>query len=197
MTTRPLTLASDRRAQLGGLLFLGSLLIFFVASIMLYILYAFERRAEPQTAAALPATFLLSTSLLIGVSGVLHAATRAVRREQRRRLVVYLGTGVAAACVFMGVQMLAMSEMLNDPQFASAPHKGVFGMVIVLAVLHGLHVAGGVIALALVAARAAIGRYDHERYWAVDFSAMYWHFLDVIWLCMLVAFWMTTGGVRL
>ena len=67
-------------------------------------------------------------------------------------------------------------------------------MVIVLAVLHGLHVAGGVIALGIVAARAAIGRYDHERYWAVDFSALYWHFLDVIWLCMLTAFWWTTGG---
>ncbi|WP_164101735.1 cytochrome c oxidase subunit 3 [Candidatus Laterigemmans baculatus] len=197
MTTRPLALASDRRAQQGGLLFLTSLLMFFLGSILIYVLYAVARRGEPQTLEPLPATFLLSTALLLAISGVLHVATRAVRREQRRRLVLLLAGSVVAALAFMALQMFAMWEMMSKPEFTATPHKGVFGMVIVLAVLHGLHVAGGVIALALVASRAAIGRYDHERYWAIDFSAMYWHFLDAIWLCMLVAFWVTTGGVQL
>lgn len=197
MTTRPLALASDRRAQQGGLLFLGSLSMFFLGSILIYVLYAMARREEPQALQPLPTTFLLSTALLIGISGVLHAATRAVRREQRRRLVAYLGVAVVGALAFLAMQMFAMWEMMREPQFTATPHKGVFGMVIVLAVLHGLHVVGGVIALALVVARAAVGRYDHERYWAVDFSAMYWHFLDAIWLCMLIAFWSTTGGIDL
>lgn len=197
MSTRSLALASDRRAQQGGLLFLGSLLVFFLASIMLYLLYAFWRRDEPQSAANLPSLFLISTVCLLGISLLVHAATRAVRREQRTRLVSYLAITVVAAMAFMGIQLLAMREMFHSPIFASSPHKGVYGMVIVLAVLHGLHVAGGVIALGIVAVRAAIGRYDHERYWAVDFSALYWHFLDVIWLCMLMAFWMTTGGFQL
>jgi cytochrome c oxidase subunit 3 len=67
-------------------------------------------------------------------------------------------------------------------------------MVIVLAVLHALHVMGGIIALALVTARAGLGRYDHERFWAIQFSAYYWHFLDLVWIVMLVAFWATSGG---
>ena len=72
--------------------------------------------------------------------------------------------------------------------------KGVVGMVVVLAVLHALHVLGGVVALGLVAVRSLKGRYDHERHWPVDFTAQYWHFLDVVWLCMLAVFWLTTGG---
>lgn len=194
MSTRSLALSSDRRAQQGGLLFLVSLLVFFLASIVFYLLYASWRHDEPQTAAELPRTFLISTVCLIGISLLVHAATRAVRREQRKRLVAYLGVTVVAAIVFMVIQLLAMRQMFHTPDFVASPHKGVYGMVIVLAVLHGLHVAGGVIALGIVAARAAIGRYDHERYWAIDFSALYWHFLDVIWLCMLAAFWWTTGG---
>jgi len=39
-----------------------------------------------------------------------------------------------------------------------------------------------------------MGKYDHERYWPVEFSAHYWHFLDLVWLCMLAVFMMTTGG---
>ncbi len=73
---------------------------------------------------------------------------------------------------------------------------GVSGMVVVLAFLHALHVAGGVLALGIVGARSLLGKYDHERYWAVDFAALYWHFLDVVWVSMLVVFWLTTGGFR-
>ena len=67
-------------------------------------------------------------------------------------------------------------------------------MVVVLAFLHALHVAGGIIALGVVAVRASHGRYDHERHFAVDFTANYWHFLDIVWLVMLASFWATTSG---
>jgi cytochrome c oxidase subunit 3 len=87
--------------------------------------------------------------------------------------------------------------MLGGPALRGGTGKGVAGMVAVLALLHALHVAGGVIALGIVSVRAVLGRYDHERHWPVDFAAQYWHFLDAVWLCMLAAFWLTTGGFEL
>jgi cytochrome c oxidase subunit 3 len=99
-----------------------------------------------------------------------------------------------AAVLFMNVQFRAMVEMLSGPATYHGTGKGVAGMVVVLALLHALHVLGGVVALAVVSVRSYLGRYDHERYWPVDFTAQYWHFLDAVWLCMLTAFWMTTGG---
>ena len=70
-------------------------------------------------------------------------------------------------------------------------------MVYVLALLHALHVAGGVVALGIVSTRSWLGRYDHERHWPVDFTAQYWHFLDAVWIFMLAAFWLTTGGFEI
>ena len=61
-------------------------------------------------------------------------------------------------------------------------------MTFVLAMLHALHVVGGMIGMGIVFVRAWQGRYDHESYFAIRFSALYWHFLDVVWLLMLVAF---------
>jgi len=47
-----------------------------------------------------------------------------------------------------------------------------------------LHVVGGLIYLMMVLLKAYAGRYDHERYTGVRHAAMYWHFLDIVWLVM-------------
>jgi cytochrome c oxidase subunit 3 len=42
--------------------------------------------------------------------------------------------------------------------------------------------------LGYVMVNAQRQRYDHERHWAVNHCAGYWHFLDVVWVVMLVTF---------
>ena len=187
-------LPSDVRHHLGGYLFLGSLLIFFLASILLYGIYAYARRGDAQSATPLPNTFVISTICLILISIMVHAASRTIRRDRYRMTSVLLSVSGAAAIGFIWMQCGAMYGMLNGPALAEGTGKGVAGMLIVLAFLHALHVAGGIIALGIVAVHSLRGKYDHERHWPVDFAAQYWHFLDVIWLFMLLVFWMTTGG---
>ena len=57
-------------------------------------------------------------------------------------------------------------------------------ILFVYVLLHALHVLGGMIYLALVTRNGLLGRYDHEYYVGVRHAAMYWHFLDVVWLMM-------------
>lgn len=197
MPTSQPKLPSDRRYQLGGMLFLISLFMFFLASLLLYGIYAYTRRDDPQSSVPLPSSFLISTACLLLISVLVHLATRAIRREKRKATCLLLSAAGIAAILFMGVQFHAMSEMLAGPALRGGTGKGVAGMVAVLAILHALHVAGGVIALGIVSVRSWLGRYDHERHWPVDFAAQYWHFLDGVWLCMLAAFSMTTGGFEL
>ncbi len=187
-------LPSDKRYQFGGLLFLISLFVFFITSILMYSIYAYSRRDDPQSNVPLPPSFLISTACLLLISMLVHLSTRTVRRERRASTTALLIISGVSAMIFMGVQFYAMSEMLSGPALRGGTGKGVAGMVAVLALLHALHVAGGVIALGIVSMRSWMGKYDHERHWPVDFAAQYWHFLDGVWLCMLVAFWFTTGG---
>ena len=187
-------LPSDVRHHMGGYLFLGSLLIFFLSSILLYGIYAYARRGDAQSAAPIPNTFLISTACLILISGLVHAASVMIRRDRYRLTSVLLLSSSLAAIGFVWMQCQAMYGMLNGPALSGGTGKGVAGMLVVLAFLHALHVAGGIVALAIVSFHSLHGRYDHERHWPVDFAAQYWHFLDVIWLFMLAVFWMTTGG---
>ncbi len=191
---RPHQLPSDRRAEQGGLLFLLSLVIFFLSSLFLYAIYAYWRREDPQSQSPLPISFLTSTLCLLLISGLVHAATRSVRRQKRWRTSLLLVFSSLAALAFMVVQFRSMQTMMVGPEASEGLGRGVIGMVFVLAFLHALHVAGGIISLAIVSVRSICGMYDHERHWPVDFAAHYWHFLDIVWLCMLATFWLTTGG---
>ena len=49
----------------------------------------------------------------------------------------------------------------------------------------------GMVFLGFIIYQAFKDRYDHERHWAVDHCASYWHFLDVVWACMLITFIVT------
>lgn len=187
-------LPTDQRYRQGGWLFLGTLLIFFLSSLLLYGIYAITRRGDAQSLVPLPMSFLTSTVCLLAISALVHWATRAVRRSKLMLTSTLLGISALAALVFMAIQYMSMLGMLQGPAMGGGTGKGVVGMVVVLAFLHALHVAGGVIALGIVSVRSMQGRYDHERHWPVDFAAQYWHFLDLVWLCMLATFMATTGG---
>lgn len=47
---------------------------------------------------------------------------------------------------------------------------------------HALHVLSGVIFLIIVYRNARKGLYDQERHWPVEAAAVYWHFVDVVWV---------------
>ena len=190
---RPM-LPVESRQRLGAWLFLGSLLIFFLSTILFYGIVAYARRGDIQSNHPLPQSLLISTACLLVISVMVHLATRAIRRDRfvkTRRLLLISGV---ASMVFMGVQAQAMQTMLNGAASFNGLGHGLIGMVFVLAVLHALHVIGGIFSLFIVALRSGEGIYDHEKHFAVDFAAHYWHFLDLVWLCMLAAFYVTTGG---
>lgn len=47
---------------------------------------------------------------------------------------------------------------------------------------HAFHVLSGVIFLAVVYRNGRRGLYSAERHWAVEAAAIYWHFVDVVWV---------------
>ncbi len=49
---------------------------------------------------------------------------------------------------------------------------------------HGAHVLAGLIFLALVLIRAGRGHYTSERHLGVEASALYWHFVDAVWVVL-------------
>jgi cytochrome c oxidase subunit 3 len=48
--------------------------------------------------------------------------------------------------------------------------------------MHALHVLTGLIFLTVVLRNGRRGLYSAEKHWAVEAAAVYWHFVDVVWI---------------
>jgi len=78
----------------------------------------------------------------------------------------------------------ALWKLLARHWGAAEGFTALFGLIATLIVIHALHVIGGVVPLAVVTRHAHRGRYDHESHGPVTYVAMYWHFLDAVWVVM-------------
>jgi len=60
---------------------------------------------------------------------------------------------------------------------------GVEGAIFyMLTGMHAFHVLTGVIFLIIVYRNGRKGNYTSEKHWAVEAAAVYWHFIDVVWI---------------
>lgn len=191
------------QSKLVFLLFLASLGMFFVASLITFLMVrdqAFspipnavpgsilDQGPEIYQPLQIPGSFWWSTFALILVSFCLHRACWLVHRERQNEFRLLLGLAWVAAFAFTIIQGVGMAWLLDQHFSATDGSMKIFGMSFTLALIHALHVIGGMVFLGFVIYQAYRDRYDHERHFAVDNCANYWHFLDVVWVCMLAVF---------
>ena len=81
-----------------------------------------------------------------------------------------------------------MIMLLREHAAARAQGLHIYGLIFFLVLLHALHVVGGVVALVRVIVLTSRGTFDHEHYLPARHAALYWHFLDVVWLVMFTTF---------
>lgn len=186
-----LLVEEDRRARQGALLLIGSLAAFFLSSMLLFVVYVARRTTNVGPDAqgySIPPSFLFSTLLLIGISISLHFAVTSARRDNAARVFRLSLLAMILAIGFFIVQSEGMYVLVTRALADSSISSSLYPFTFLLALLHALHVVAGVIGLGTVVVCAKRLRYDHERHWGLQFCAIYWHFLDVVWLVMLLGF---------
>jgi len=165
-------------------LFLASLVMLFGGCLAGFLVIRI-RAAEwpPAGSPGLPSAFWISTLLLAGVSGLLVLADRAADAGDNDRLSRMLIAAAGLGVAFVLSQVSGWSSLAGASELPQN-NLYLFG-VYVLSFLHVLHVLGGLVPLIWTAVRSRAGRYtavDHE---GVTATAMYWHFLGVVWLGIL------------
>ncbi len=178
-----------RPAALGMWLFLASLTMLFVSGMILYVLIRTGTFGHAKIGPVhLPRGTWASTVVLIAGSFTIHQALMSVRLERLGQMMRQLKITLGLAVAFLVIQFPCLWEILAEHRRMVGSGMGMYGLVFCLILLHALHVIGGVVAMGIVTARAGHGRYDHENYFGVQNAALYWHFLDVVWLVMFGAF---------
>jgi cytochrome c oxidase subunit 3 len=178
---------SATKLRFGMLAFLGSELATFGA---LFGYYFYIRSGDWESIfVGIPnltgSLVLINTSLLILSSLTLHFAHVAIRNGNRRRFLLGLFTTLLLGFIFIGGQVYEYYEFIIHEGFTLT--SGFFASAFFgLTGLHGLHVSLGAVLLAVVMLRALLGQYSADRHVSVSTVSMYWHFVDVVWIFLVV-----------
>jgi heme/copper-type cytochrome/quinol oxidase subunit 3 len=116
-------------------------------------------------------------------------ADRAIRRGDQSRLKAGLLAGFVLGAVFIAIQLgIEYPEALRE----FTPRTNSYGsMFFTLTGFHGAHVIVGLAMSAWTQVRAWTGAFDADRHVTVQIFAMYWHFVDVVWLFVLATIYIS------
>lgn len=167
--------------KLGIFLFIAVEGMFFAGLISAFLVFrvsATQWPPEGQPRLPIPMT-LLNTGLLL-LSGVLfQIAFQALKRSKRNIFMnLLVATGLLGA-LFLSIQGV---EWVKLVKFGLTANANIFGgFFYALIGMHGLHVAGGLMALIWVIVRAKSGVYDPKNNMGVDICRIYWLFVVGLW----------------
>ncbi len=140
----------------------------------------------------LPPVLFLNTVILLASSGTLELGRRRVAAfargiwPDRSRPLLWLWLTLGLGLLFVGGQYVAWQQLKAEGWYlATNPSSSFFYL---FTAMHGLHVLGGLAGLMLV-----IWRFSRPvstlRLSTLSTVSYYWHFMDVLWIYLLLLLW--------
>lgn len=128
---------------------------------------------------------LVLTAVLVASGVTMYWAKHALRRGNRTQFNVGLAATIALGLAFIAGQAFEYSRSLGE---GLTPFAGAYGSTFyVVTGTHGAHVILGLVLLGVMAGRAWFrGHFDEDRHAMVEAVGYYWHFVDAIWLLIVL-----------
>ncbi|HSH03744.1 MAG TPA: cytochrome c oxidase subunit 3 [Anaerolineae bacterium] len=110
------------------------------------------------------------------------AVAKGDTKKFERSLIV---TFVLGLLFLLGVVLFEWGLMANPfgHHEALKPTDGAYGaMFFAMTGMHAFHVLTGLFFISVVYRNGKMGWYDEKNHWGVEACAIYWHFVDVVWV---------------
>ncbi|MGG5574977.1 cytochrome c oxidase subunit 3 [Vibrio diazotrophicus] len=128
---------------------------------------------------------LKNTIILLMSSITLHMAHISLEKNHRMALIVWLEITIVLAGFFLYFQGVEYAHAYQE--MGLTLQSGVYGNTFfMLTGFHGLHVCLGTLFLIVLLARIAKDHFTPKDHFAFQAGSWYWHFVDVVWLCLFV-----------
>lgn len=135
----------------------------------------------------LPQAFFISTAIIIISSITYFIAQKAVEKNNQK-----LGTILLFVTLFFGIsfiilQFMGFSQMLEHGYYFTGPTSSIkMSYVFLIAAVHIVHVVAGLISLLVVLVQQLRGKYSPENMLGLELGATFWHFLDFLWVYLIL-----------
>lgn len=164
---------------------IGSILMMFAGLTSAYIV---KRNQANWVSFELPRAFWFSTAAIMLSSLTMFLATKAFKGRLMKRYRTMVVFTLVLAVLFICSQLAGFRELWS---------KGItltgnvsYSFLYVIVGIHGAHVAGGMVALIIMSARAFSSKVRNYSAVPLELMTTYWHFVDLLWIYLLVFLWM-------
>ncbi|CAD6364691.1 cytochrome c oxidase subunit 3 [Shewanella putrefaciens] len=128
---------------------------------------------------------LINTLILLISSVTLHFAHISLEKAKRSAVVLWLGITILLGIGFVGLQVEEYRHAYQEMGLTLT--SGIYGNTFFLLTgFHGMHVTLGTVFLVVLFIRVLKGHFTADKHFAFQAGSWYWHFVDVVWLCLFI-----------
>jgi cytochrome c oxidase subunit 3 len=133
----------------------------------------------------LPSAFYISTALILASSVTMNWATSLAKRGEFTKVKLPVLLTILLGVAFVFTQFMGYKELVANNIFWMGKYSHPSGSYLYMLVfMHFLHLFAGLIALFVVYYRSSRGRYNSGDILGIKLCAIFWHFLDVLWILL-------------
>ena len=181
MTTQEEKTRTERSYKLLLLFGMGSMFMMFAGLTSAFVVS--RSRIDWMKDFQLPTAFYISTIIIIGCSITFHLAKKAIKKD-RQKATTYLLLGTLALGIsFVISQFIGFREVVDSGYFFTGNASSITTTFLyMVTIVHLAHLFGGLISLLIIIYNHFKQKYNSSQTLGIELGAMYWHFLDFLWV---------------
>ncbi|ESU29519.1 alternative cytochrome c oxidase polypeptide CoxO [Flavobacterium limnosediminis JC2902] len=138
----------------------------------------------------LPSAFIASTVVMLLSSLSFHLAKKAIQKDDRKATTMCLLATLVLGLAFVYLQFEGFSQVVASGYFFTGSESTITtSFLYVVVIVHLAHLFGGLMALLVIIYNHFKQKYNSTQTLGIELGAMFWHFLDFLWLYLFLFFY--------
>ena len=182
-----LTVARKKSAKPMLWVSMISMVMFFAGLTSAYVI---SMKRDDWVTFDLPDAFYMSTVLIVLSSITLILSQRFLKQDKRQISLVLVIVTLILGIAFIWQQYVGFNELKNAGLYFTGPGSTVStSFIIGITLMHVLHLIAGVFVLFIVIYNHFKYKYKPNDLLGFELGAIFWHFVDVLWIYLFFFFY--------
>jgi len=152
--------------------------------------YVVSRSREDWVSFELPTAFYISTLLIVLSSLCFMIAKKFLMSGDQQKTTVFLVLVLILGLGFVFYQFNGFNQLIEAGLYTTGPQSNVASSFLyVITGAHLLHIFAGIVVLFRVVYQNIRGKYSPESHLGFSMSAIFWHFVDALWIYLFLFFY--------
>lgn len=155
--------------------------------------YVISSNREDWVSFELPQAFVFSSLSIVLSSITFFLAKKSLQNNKRGLTSIFLGLTLVLGLGFVIGQFQGFQALQDMGLYFTGPNSAVSSsMLMVIVFAHILHVAAGIVSLLVVTYNHLRGKYTANEMLGLELGAIFWHFVDLLWIGLFCFFYFNT-----